>query len=157
MRNSIAILIVASVAVGLLVAGCGSGDDGAQQIDKATFVKQANEICERTSGKAAANFRAFLAKGTVKSFSNSQATKVLIEKTLVPSLETELKEIRALGIPTESKKEAQAFLAAAQKMVEKARANPIAFDSSYNPYEAVEVAGTRFGVSKCPISPVNPG
>ncbi len=158
MRKLIAIYVIGSVAIGLLVAGCGGGDDsaGAEQIDKATFVKQANKICEQASGRLAAEVTSISKRESAKpSYDYAKTQITIVEKSLVPRFEEELKEIRALGIPEEAKKEAEAFLTAYEGAINKTEAESKAVVEGATPYEAIELAGTRLGVSECPIAPVN--
>lgn len=158
MRNTIAMLVLCSLALGLLIAGCGGGSGDASagsggegsSIDKAGFVKQATEICEQTSGKLSAEILA------AESGPSTTAAD-LVQEALTPGLQTELEELRALGTPSEGKGQVQAFLKALQKVIEAAEADPEAFAASVSPYEAAELAGRRYGVSACPISTVEPG
>lgn len=150
MRNAIAIFIFGSLALCLFVAGCGSGSSSGGEgssIDKAAFVKQADEICEQASGKLAAEV-------TATNGGETGTPGGLIRGILIPGLEAELEELRALGIPEEGKAEVQAFLKAAQKVIARAEADPEKFAASASPYEAVELTGRKFGVTACPLTVV---
>lgn len=150
MRNTIAISILGALALGLLVAGCGGGDSSsaeAQQLDKATYVKKAETICKQSSGRIAAGVTSGQFESPVR----------IVQVILIPGLEAELEELRALGIPKEAKREVQAFLKAAQDVIDAAKANPGVFVEAASPYEATELAGRRFGLVACPITPVEAG
>lgn len=153
-----AIFIAGFAALGLLTAGCG-GDDSADagQIDKATFIKRANVICEQASGRLAAEIASAVSTESPTGPNRTKIQVTLVKKVLVPGLEAELDEIRALGLPSEGKAQARAFIQAAQKVIINAKVNPKRFNESVNPYEAAELAGTRFGLSACPVAPVNAG
>jgi hypothetical protein len=156
-------LIVISVlglaaAVGLFVSGCGSGGDSAdgQQIDKATFVEQANRICQQASGKMAAAIESISNQESAKPGYDYEKTQVvLVEKGLVPALEEELQEIQALGLPDEAKKEAEALGEAYRRSIKKTKGDPEGAAGYSIPYEEIELAGARFGISECPVAPVN--
>jgi hypothetical protein len=140
----------------------GSGESESSSIDKATFVAQADEICEQTSGKLAAEVTAILqtadAKPNNDTFKGRTATQVTMVKTaLIPGLEAELEEIRELGIPSEGEQQVQAFLKSIQKVIDKAEANPADFAVSPSPYEGAELAGRRYGLTECPIAVVEAG
>jgi hypothetical protein len=157
LRNKAAIFIFCSLALGPLIAGCGGGSSESQ-IDKAAFVKQADEICKRTSGKLAAEVTAAVQKESAQpGASRTKIQLTLVKGTLIPGLESELEEIRALGIPDEGTTQVQAFFKAIQKMIAKAEADPEAFANQGSPYEGAELAGRRYGISACPISPVSAG
>lgn len=158
MRYSLAIFAAGFMALGLLIAGCGGGDSAAQQIDKATFVKQANKICKQASGKFAAELTSISSRESAKpgyDFAKTQIT--IVKKVLIPGLEEELKEIRALGMPDEAKRDVEAFLNAYQRSIDKVKAKPKAATGATIPYEAIELAGTAFGVSECPVTSLSSG
>lgn len=158
MRYSLAIFVAGFTAFGLLIAGCGGGDSTAQQIDKATFVKQANKICEQASGKFAAELASISSRESAKPGYDFAKTQIIIvKKVLIPGLEEELKEIRALGMPDEAKRDVEAFLKAYQRSIDRVKAKPKAAAGATIPYEAVEVTGTAFGVSECPVTSVSAG
>lgn len=161
MRKFIAITAIASLAIGLLVAGCGGGGDSTDspEIDKATFVKQANKICEQTSGRMAAGLTSITSREQAKpnyDFTETQIT--VVKEAYVPGLEEELQKIRALGIPEEKKKEIEAFLRSYTRAIALMKAKPeeVVEFGGIAPNEAVALAATRVGISECPVSPVEP-
>lgn len=154
MRSKIVIFALSALALGLLVAGCGGSDSGS--IDKAAFVEQAGSICEEVSGKIGAEAQSLGAKEGGKPGSSPAKTSIkLVTQIAVPGFETELEEIRALGVPSEGKQQVEAFLTAMQKMIKVAETDPKSFIDNSSPYESVELAGRQFGLSSCPIKPVN--
>lgn len=160
MRKLIAVFVAASAAIGLLMAGCGSGSDSAadQQIDKATFVMQANETCKKASGKLAAEITSITSRESAKPGYDLEETQVtIVEESFIPRLEEELRQIRALGMPDEAKKETKALLKAYQRGIEKtkAKARALVEIEGFVPYEGVELAATRLGASECPVAAVN--
>jgi hypothetical protein len=158
-RQFIAILAVGSVACGLLAAGCGGGDaSGDQPIDKATYIEQANAICKRASGKLAAELTSISSREEAKpNYDYTRTQIVIVNQALVPILENELKELRALGIPSEAKKDVEAFLAASQKGIDKTKANPAVVPAGHAPFLASEVPATKFGLKECPFAPLTGG
>jgi hypothetical protein len=160
--KSIVIFVVGCMAFVLLIAGCGGGGGSdsadAQQIDKATFVKRANRICQEASGKLSAELVSITAREEAKpNYDYAKAQVAFVKQALIPFLEEELEEFRALGIPSEAKKDVEAFLAASQKAIDKSKANPKAIAEGNPALLAAEVPGTKFGVTECPIAPVDAG
>jgi hypothetical protein len=149
LRHTIAITAIGSMAVCLLAAGCGGGDG--DSIDKASFVEQANAICKEASAKMKAEI---IALGKKLKSRTASANVSILEKAVIPALQSELDEIQALGIPSGGKKEVEAFLAAQRKVVMAAEAQPAAFFAGKNgrPWEAAELAATRYGISECPVA-----
>jgi membrane protein involved in colicin uptake len=160
LRKLIAISIVGSLIAGLLAVGCGGGGGSAdaEQIDKATFVKQANKICEQASGRLAADIISISKReSTGPNAGSTKAQRALVEDGLIPRLEEELQGVQALGIPEEGSSEIERFLEAYQQGIDKtkAKSKAVAVSEDVAPYEVIAVAGTPLGITECPISPVN--
>jgi hypothetical protein len=156
LRNHFVICV--SVVVGILIVACGSGSDDPQEIDKATFTKQANEICQRATGRLAAQVGSMSTKAEEKpDYDYTKDQTVIVKEALIPNLEEELREIRALGIPAEARKDTEAFLVASQKVIDWLKARPQALiEGQVPPYAKAEVAGTKFGVTECPFAAAKP-
>jgi len=156
LRNLIALSVAGVIGAALLIAGCGGGGGAdAQQIDKATFVKQADAICEQASGRMAAELRSIGRQGgSVKNFTETQI--LILRKVLVPGLEEEQQQIQALGTPKDAKKEAEALLEAYRKAIDqtKVKAKAIVESQAAEPQEAVALAARRIGIARCPVAPV---
>lgn len=135
----------------LLVAGCGGG--GSDSIDKAAFVEQANRICQETTKEMQAKIVSVAKKEP--GANQDQTNLILMRGTVIPAFQSELEEIRALGIPGEGKPEAQAFLRTLQKAVDGLAANPanlLENKRGRSPFEPAELAGARYGLTECPIA-----
>ena len=158
MRTVTWILAVGSLVLGLVVAGCGGGNSEDQSIDKATFAKQANVICEEASGKMAAELASISNRESAKPTYDYDKTQiVIVEEAFVPALEEELTKIRALGMPADAAKEVKALIQAYERGIAKTKAKVKAVAKGAVPYEAAELAAARLGVSECPVAPVNAG
>jgi hypothetical protein len=158
LRTLTGIFAVGSLILSLLTGcGGGSGDSAeGQAIDKATFVKQANDICEKTSGKLAAGLVSISSRESAKpDYDYTKTQIVIVEEVFIPGLEEELMKIRMLGIPTDGAKEAKALLNAYEAGIAKTKTKVKAVVKGAVPYEGVELAASRLGASECPIAPVN--
>jgi hypothetical protein len=153
----IAVLILSMLALGSFAVGCGgdsgSGDDEGS-LDKATFAKRADTICEEISGRMFAELRA-LAKGKPVG-SEGETALAILKQIAVPGYEDELEQIRELGVPSDAKPEVETFLEKMQQMIATAHAKPqdFATGAAPPPYEAVELLGRRLGITACPAAPV---
>jgi hypothetical protein len=157
LRKLITIYALGLVAIGLLASGCGGGEAGAEPLDRVGFAEQANQICKRISGKLLADLAAIGRREAIKPGYNAEETQIgVVTDALVPRLEEELKEIRALGVPTDAKKEAKAFLVAMEKGIDNAKSKPKATLKGYIPYQGAEVIATSIGLIECPITAVQP-
>jgi hypothetical protein len=152
MHRNIAIAVSSLALLGVLVAGCGSGSDS---VDKATFVKQVDTICEKTSGRLTAQTQALVVRLLSSETPQSKRLVAIINQVVIPGLEREVMEIRELGSPDEDEKQIQRFLAKLTSAIGFARSEPAAFANAESPdYDAAEIAGRKFGLTECPITPV---
>jgi hypothetical protein len=151
-HRNIAILVVSQVVAGLLVVGCGGSSDSSEgPIDKATFVQRAEVICKKTSGRLAAETSA----QAQKKFETpaTQSVVRIITTIAVPGLESELDEIRALGVPSEEAKQVRTFVTSLEQSIASAKAEPVAFAKGESPpYETAELVSRRIGMSSCPVT-----
>jgi hypothetical protein len=145
--------------LGFLAIGCGDSDsgssDGEGSIDRATFVKQADTICKKISGRMAAELKA-LGEGKSRIVGSEGETALEVLKQIaIPGYEEELEEIRALGIPSDDQAQVKSFIEKMEKMIASAKSNPQDFGTGAAPaYEAVELSGRQLGITACPTSPV---
>jgi hypothetical protein len=155
LRRPAVMAVLASLAICLLAVGCGGGGDSeSNSIDKASFVEQANEICKRISNQIQTEVQKIASSQTGSN--RTQNDLVLFHKVVIPGFQAELDEIRALGTPSGSRKQLNAFYAAQQKMIDMTKANPSSFSEpdGEKQFEVVELAGTKYGISECPIASV---
>jgi len=123
-RGPIALLAAAAV-VALIVAGCGGSDSGnASTISKAAFVKKADAICQKGTERMQRAFLSFLNEHKdLKRPSKSEYEK-LVGSLLIPSVEREVKELRALGAPGEDEGTVNAIVNALEEGIETAENDP---------------------------------
>jgi hypothetical protein len=148
-------LLAAAAVVAILVAGCGGGSDSTgstSSLTKAEFVKQGNAICAKGNKAIEEGFENWVKENHLKQ--NQQPTKAELaavsEEVLIPNVQTELEEIRALGLPSEGGGEADKLLKAAEKGLEEGEEDPsvLANESSGTFAEANKLA-REFGLVKC--------
>jgi predicted small secreted protein len=113
-------LIAAVVAAAILVAGCGGGDDSSASgsISKEEFITKADAICKASSKRMEKELFEFLRKnrggGTLRKPSVEQNEKFIVT-VLIPNLEQEIKELKALGIPDGDDEKVDAMIAALEE------------------------------------------
>jgi molecular chaperone DnaK (HSP70) len=151
-RKKAVALIFGVMAVGLLAVGCGGGDDEPAPIAKKSFYKQANDICWDTSYEKLNPELGKLIRKTAKS--NEQQTKDIeaeyVADVLVPNVQTEVDELRALGMPRGDEPKIEAFLDEVQEVMEKAEESPEDYPSKVSLSKASSKAES-IGVQECPI------
>jgi hypothetical protein len=122
--------LAAAGAVALTLAACGDdGDDSssatdatsATTISKEDFVSQGNEIC--TDGNKA------LQEAAQESFPNGEQPSgdelgAFVTDSLVPNIQSQLDDIKALGIPEGEEDQVNAFLDDAQSALDDLKDDP---------------------------------
>ena len=150
-------IALAAAAVTLLLPGCGGSDDPGvttSTISKETFVRKVDAICEESNERVQARFSAYL-KGkenlrkAIKHPSKADY-EVLIVKTLVPSIEREIREIRALGAPSGDEDRVGEMLTALEEGTEVAEDDPAAVTASSDAIFGIfsRLAG-EYGLEAC--------
>jgi hypothetical protein len=152
---------ILSVAVGLLLAaaGCGSGDASSDEItvetgslSKAAFIKKADAICEGSIKKVqlagAVYLRSVESSGEPYAEQQREAPK-LIETVMIPAYEKQIEEVSSLGAPRGDEKEVAKVLEATSQTLEEAKAEPVKFLQTVNPFAKAERTGKAYGFSSC--------
>lgn len=117
--------LVAILAVGLVLGGCGSSKKStttttAAPLTKAEFVKQANAVCTKGTKQNAAAQKALGSKKP------TQAQLATFTKTFVPNVQGQIDAIRELAPPTADQAKVTAMLNIAQADLNKVKADPTA-------------------------------
>jgi hypothetical protein len=146
-RNRWARVVVYATMLALVISACG-GDGGKDSISKAEFLAKGNVACKRIQGKILAEMRPFLVRTrTGQSLENMMDE--IVDEVIAPNFEAEIQMLRRLGTPAGDKREVNAILAAIQDTVDKAKARPVAFSRSPNPYGRGEDLALAYGLDAC--------
>lgn len=146
MKNKTTILVAAALATGMIAAGCG-GDDGSSSsptssaLTKSEFITQADAICK--SGDAAIN-----AAPQPKSQKQAEA---FITSTVVPNVQKQVDQIRALGAPSGDEDQVNAILDSAQQGIDTVTADPsaIASRNGSDPFADANQKAKAYGLEAC--------
>jgi ABC-type phosphate/phosphonate transport system substrate-binding protein len=126
MGRGLIALIAAVVAAAMLVAGCGGSSDdssAATSISKEEFIAKADAVCKKGNEALEKELFKFLRKnrkgGSLRKPSVEQNEK-FIETVLIPNLQKEIKELKALGVPEGDEEKVDAMIAALEEGLETA-------------------------------------
>jgi hypothetical protein len=115
-RSAILAVLALSLAAALPAAGCGDGGGDSSAFGSPEFAQQLESIC------AQGRLRGLrYAKPRGKGRSEASSLAVAIKSTLLPSIEREIAEMRALSVPDGVKPEFEALLEAMQRGVANSR------------------------------------
>ena len=128
-----AALAAGLMTIALVIAGCGGGGNsstGASPIAKAAFVKKADAICKKSSERLATGFVLFLKKHKNVKRPSEAEYEQLVGTILVPNVEREVKELRALGAPSGDEDRVGEIIEALEEGIETAESDPKAVAGS---------------------------
>jgi hypothetical protein len=115
-------LIVPCLAVGLLIAGCGGGDD---HLTKAEYLKQGNAICKRGNDEIDAAAKQQFSDQLSKGQRPSDATLVnFTTDSVIPNVEDQIAQLRDLSPPKGDEDTVNAIYDAADEGLDKLKADP---------------------------------
>ena len=134
-----------------VIAGCGGGDTSTTQEkasipqEKATFLEQADAICANGNRK--------LKVANEQAFGNQQANQADVElfvrTKIVPIVQAQVDQIRALAIPSGDQAAVREMLDAAQSDVEKAKREPELLAQNKPVFEDANELASDYGLTAC--------
>jgi hypothetical protein len=146
-------LLAALVALALIVAGCGSSsDETTASISKAEFTKQGNAICKAGNEETNEGFENFGKEHNLQNKEPSEAQfEEISETVLIPSVSSQIKEVRALGAPEGEEGEVEEFLTHAEEALEEVEEEPslISAEGKEEPFYTVNKEAATLGLAAC--------
>lgn len=132
MNKRLIALLCGACALALLAAGCGGGGDETTttaSLSKAQFIKKADGICASAEKEVEGEFESFakehkLSEKQPPSHGESEEAATSI---LIPSIEGQVEDIRALGAPAGEEEKVEELLTAVEDALDKAKQDPAAF------------------------------
>jgi hypothetical protein len=121
------VFVAAAMVVALAIAGCGGGGDSSTatgSISKAAFIKKVDAVCKAGTRRMQTAVLKFLKQGReIKRPTTDQSVK-MVGAVIVPSVRQEIKEIKALGVPSGDEEKVNAIIGALEEGVETAEDDP---------------------------------
>ena len=132
-RGMIAIAVALTVAA-LVVTGCGGRSDSSStatgSISKAAFIKKADAVCQKGTERMQRAILVFLKQHKDVQRPNKAQSEKLVGTAIVPSVKTELEELKALDAPEGDEERVDAIISALEEGLETAEDNPEAVVAS---------------------------
>jgi len=148
---------VGAMLAALLLAGCGGGDDSSGSsgsISKEEFIVKADAICKKSNKQMEAEIFKYLRKNRVKGSLRKPSVEdneKFIEAVLIPNLEREIKELKALGVPSGDEEKVGAMISALEEGLETATNEPetVAAGSSDIIFGIASRLAGEYGLETC--------
>ena len=147
--------LVAILTVGLVAAGCGSSNSSTTSttaaLTKAEFLKQGNAICKKGNQQISKVAHQTFAK---KQYPNGPPPKSVQTKfatgTVIPSVQSQIDGVKALGAPTGDEAQVKAIVDSAQSALDKAKADPtLLLQNKNNPFAKSNQLAKSYGLTAC--------
>jgi hypothetical protein len=148
-------VFAAVLIVGLVLAACGSSNDNSTSttaITKAEFLKKGNAVCKKGNRQInqVAN-QTF----TKKKYPNGPPPKSAEVKfatdTVIPSVQSQIDGVKALGAPTGDGAQVKAIVDSAQAALDKAKADPTVLlqNGKNDPFTKSNQLTKAYGLTAC--------
>ena len=147
MRKTWMVLAVIEVGAALIAAGCGGDDDETTTaaLSKQEFITQADAICTRGDKK--------LDRAGSETFGKERPSKQEVEQfasdTLVPNIQGQIDDVRALTPPQGDEEQVNAFLDSAQRALDEIEQDPSLLSQGGDPFGETSKLGKEFGFEEC--------
>ena len=158
--KGVVVFVVTAALMGLLV-GCDSGDQASETteaLSKAAYVKQANAICEKTKDEITTGTVSEVRKLANDPEAREDLEFKIVSSVLVPSLEHQVEQLKALGTPPGDSGEIEQMLKLVEGAVAEAKSEPETYVSGDNYKWGSEHFGEahrlalKYGIDNCPVS-----
>jgi hypothetical protein len=128
------VFVVAVMIIALVVAGCGGGSDDSStaegSVSKAAFIKKVDSVCQKGTERMQQAILIFLQQHKGVQRPNTVQSEKLVSTAIVPSVKTEIKELKALDAPEGDEERVDAIIGALEEGLETAEGNPEAVVAS---------------------------
>lgn len=154
-------MLALAVLVGM--AGCGgdneaaSGNGGSTSVDGSaaadtgtpdTFAAETEKICQEGAKRIKQESRP-LFETNIKFSERGPLVKTFVFDMVIPNIEQEIEEIRALEPPPGDSDEVNAILLAMEDSLDEARQDPLAFVDNPTPFAQSEKLANQYGLRGC--------
>jgi hypothetical protein len=157
MRSSLygGLALVGILSVGLVLAACGSSNNNSTSttaaLTKAEFVKKGNAICKK--GNQQIN-KVANQTFTKKKYPNGPPPKSVQVKfatdTVIPSIQSQINGIKALGAPKGDETKVNAIITSAQGALDQAKKDPtILLQNGPGPFKQTNKLTNAYGLTVC--------
>ena len=156
MRSSLigGLACVAILSAGLVLAACGSSNDNSTSttaaLTKAAFLKKGNAVCKKGNQQInQAGKQVFGTNGNHKKPTQAEQTKFATD-TLIPTVQTEIDGVKALGAPKGDEAQVKAIVDTAQTALDKGKADPTQLiQGNSDPFAKANKLANAYGLTEC--------
>ena len=157
MSKRLLVLFAGALALGLLVAGCGSSDDSTTDsstasLTKAQFIKQADAICEKAGDEIEGEVEAFAEENDISTDKepSDEVKEEIVTEVIVPNIEEQAEGIAALGAPSGEEDQVGAIVEGIETAASETSEDPSAVvTGGEGAFEGVNEEAKEYGLKVC--------
>ena len=139
-------VVAAALVLGLALPGCGGGSGGSTTSPaKAQFLQRANAVC----AKALQNLDAANQQAFGNHPGSTSAVAAFVEHTLVPNVQSQVNELRALKPPPGDAAAVNKILDTAQADVNTAKQDPSTLANNQPVFKDATQLASDYGLEAC--------
>ena len=144
MHQRLGLTVAVGIAAALIAAGCGSSNSSTTttSLTKAEFLAKANAICKAGTAKQTA------AQESLGKNPSQAQLQAYVKGVAIPTIQSQINAVRALGAPAGDEAKVNAMLALAQADLNKIKTNLglISHDNTFANFAAV---AHPYGMTSC--------
>jgi len=149
-KGNVVAFLGAVMALALLAAGCGGGDDTTSSMTKAQFVKQANAICKVQNQKRGEAIKKVIASHDPKKLLPQKDREELVLDTL-PAYAAVPKQLGTLEAPAGDQEKVDAIIKAMEEAAKDVEANPAGALTSTKQFLKADEPSSQYGLTDCVV------
>lgn len=149
MNEKVFSALVGTLAIALIVAGCGSSEP--DPLTKAEFIKQGNAICVQAGQERDAALKQAAKEGAQRSEESSEAElDRYVTEVALPPIQKMTEELGGLGAPKKDERQVAAIVRGFEEGTEKLEANPHSALGG-DPFTGANKLAAAYGLTDCNI------
>jgi hypothetical protein len=146
MHQRLGVTLGVAIAAALIAAGCGSSSSSSTTttaLSKSEFLSKANAICKQGTKTLTAGQES-LGKNSSQAQINNYVTS-----TFIPSVQSQIDQVRALGAPAGDEAKVKSMLALAQADLDKIKSNPSLAVGKADQFSNFAAVAHPYGMTSC--------
>jgi hypothetical protein len=137
-------------AAGLALPAAACGEDG---ITKTEYLAKAKAVCQRGNQTLTEASKATFAKVPPGQKLSDPEIENFVRQTVVPTIRTQVKELRALPPPKGKKKNVEEIYRALDKGLDELETNPKKLIDGSNVFAEADSLAAKYGITVCATTP----
>jgi hypothetical protein len=141
--------VIGAVVVAAVCAAGGAGCGDSKGPSKADYLAKAKEVCQRGNAALTAASKEAIAKVPPGEKLSGPAIEEFVRTTVVPTIRTQIKELRAIEAPKGEKAHVEEIYAELDKGLDELEKTPAKLTDGSNVFATADALAQKYGISVC--------